>query len=172
MGPFLVDLLAGERKKLCSHVNTTCSPTVFMLLCLSDVRNKLLLISLVASIMGDKPTVKELLSRSPADVVSFLGGIYEHSQWVADDLSKQSSEALTKYESITDLAAAMKKIVDGASKEKKLQPLCAHPDLCEKVGKLEQLTKESQEEQSRSGLQSCWPFSYGHCLRSTSPCVI
>jgi len=35
-----------------------------------------------------------------------------------------------------------------------MELLCAHPDLCEKVGKLETLTKESQDEQSCSGLQS------------------
>ena len=48
----------------------------------------------------------------------------------------------------------MKVIVEKSSREKKLALLCAHPDLCEKVGKLEALTQESQEEQSRSGLQS------------------
>jgi 2-oxo-4-hydroxy-4-carboxy-5-ureidoimidazoline decarboxylase len=48
----------------------------------------------------------------------------------------------------------MKAIVEGASYEQKLALLQAHPDLCEKVGKLETLTKDSQEEQSRSGLQS------------------
>jgi OHCU decarboxylase len=36
----------------------------------------------------------------------------------------------------------------------KLTLLRAHPDLCEKVGTLDQLTLESQEEQSKSGLQS------------------
>ena len=91
------------------------------------------------------------MSKKPSEVASFLGGIYEHSFWVAEDLC---NDDLSKLATISDLAAAMKAIVDGAPREKKMELLCAHPDLCEKVGKLETLTKESQDEQSRSGLQS------------------
>eukprot|EP00977_Amphora_coffeiformis_P000899 scaffold190_cov171-Amphora_coffeaeformis.AAC.24 len=96
-------------------------------------------------------SMSELMSKEPAEVTSFLGGIYEHSLWVAEELCKSD---LSKFATISDLAAAMKRIVDLAPREKKLELLCAHPDLCEKVGKLEKLTKESQDEQSRSGLQS------------------
>jgi len=95
--------------------------------------------------------MSELVSKDPVEVVSFLEGIYEHSQWVAKELCEGD---LSKLATISDLAAAMKTIVDSAPKEKKMELLCAHPDLCEKVGKLETLTKESQDEQSCSGLQS------------------
>lgn len=97
------------------------------------------------------PTVSELMSKGPAEVASSLAGIYEHSAWVAEELSKCD---LTQYTTVSALAAAMKQIVDDASRETKLELLRAHPDLCEKVGKLEALTEDSQEEQSRSGLQS------------------
>jgi 2-oxo-4-hydroxy-4-carboxy-5-ureidoimidazoline decarboxylase len=99
------------------------------------------------------PTVKDLLSKPTSAVTSFLGGIYEHSLWVAEELV-QKPDAYASFETVTDLAALMKSIVDDASKERKMELLCAHPDLCEKVGKLESLTEESIEEQSRSGLQS------------------
>jgi 2-oxo-4-hydroxy-4-carboxy-5-ureidoimidazoline decarboxylase len=99
------------------------------------------------------PTVKELLSKPTSEITSFLGGIYEHSVWVAEELV-QRADAYASFETVTDLAARMKSIVDDASKEKKMELLCAHPDLCEKVGKFESLTEESIEEQSRSGLQS------------------
>jgi 2-oxo-4-hydroxy-4-carboxy-5-ureidoimidazoline decarboxylase len=99
------------------------------------------------------PTVKELLSKPTSEITSFLGGIYEHSVWVSEELV-QKPDAYASFETVTDLAALMKSIVDDASKEKKMELLCAHPDLCEKVGKLKSLTEESIEEQSRSGLQS------------------
>jgi 2-oxo-4-hydroxy-4-carboxy-5-ureidoimidazoline decarboxylase len=97
-------------------------------------------------------SIHELISMSPAEIVDKVGGVYEHSPWVAEELVKDAG--FSSLETITDLAAAMKSIVDNASYERKLELLNAHPDLCEKVDKLKELTKESQEEQSRSGLQS------------------
>jgi 2-oxo-4-hydroxy-4-carboxy-5-ureidoimidazoline decarboxylase len=105
----------------------------------------------MSSATKDKPSVKDLFSRSEADICSLLGGIYEHSGWVADELIKNDC---SKFETVTELAAAMKAIVDDSSKERKMELLCAHPDLCEKVSKLEELTEASQEEQGRAGLQS------------------
>jgi 2-oxo-4-hydroxy-4-carboxy-5-ureidoimidazoline decarboxylase len=109
--------------------------------------------------MSTKPTVKELLSRPKDDLISFLGTIYEHSPWVAErleqDLSSISPESgACKIETVSELAAAMKAIVSNSSTEHKLTLLRAHPDLCEKVDKLKALTKESQTEQGRAGLQS------------------
>jgi 2-oxo-4-hydroxy-4-carboxy-5-ureidoimidazoline decarboxylase len=95
---------------------------------------------------------KEIASKSPNEIVELLGGIYEHSDWVAQELAKKDN--LKSLETVTALASAMKSIVDGASHECKLELLCNHPDLCEKVDKMKELTKESQEEQSKSGLQS------------------
>jgi 2-oxo-4-hydroxy-4-carboxy-5-ureidoimidazoline decarboxylase len=100
-----------------------------------------------------QPSTIELLSKPPAEVAEFLGAVYEHSSWVAKELTVRA-ENYSSVKTVSQLALAMKGIVDRASREKKLALLCAHPDLCEKVGKLENLTKESQEEQSRSGLQS------------------
>lgn len=103
-----------------------------------------------------KPTVEELLSKSEEEIVTYLGGIYEHSYWVAEKLVKNKYECSSE-STITALAAAMKTIVDEASQEEKMILLKAHPDLCEKVGQKDStvvLTKESEEEQSRAGLQS------------------
>jgi 2-oxo-4-hydroxy-4-carboxy-5-ureidoimidazoline decarboxylase len=101
-----------------------------------------------------KPSVKELLSKPNADIVEFLSTIYEHSSWVGEILTSQPKEAYAQIETVTQLAASLKDIVDKRTKESKLELLRAHPDLCEKVGMLKTLTKESQEEQSKSGLQS------------------
>lgn len=107
--------------------------------------------SFVASMSQSPPTVKELLSKSDVEIVAFLGGIYEHSPWVAEALVKTDTSEI---ETVTALANAMKTIVEGSSQERKMNLLLAHPDLCEKVGKLEELTAESQEEQCSAGLQS------------------
>lgn len=110
--------------------------------------------SFVTSMSQSNPTVKELLSQSDDEIVAYLGGIYEHSAWVAQALCAQDTSNI---DTVTALSIAMKEIVEKASEDSKLQLLCAHPDLCEKVAALQTLTAESQEEQSRAGLQSLTP---------------
>eukprot|EP00591_Stephanopyxis_turris_P001204 CAMPEP_0195525126 /NCGR_PEP_ID=MMETSP0794_2-20130614/25377_1 /TAXON_ID=515487 /ORGANISM="Stephanopyxis turris, Strain CCMP 815" /LENGTH=292 /DNA_ID=CAMNT_0040655501 /DNA_START=167 /DNA_END=1042 /DNA_ORIENTATION=+ len=101
----------------------------------------------------DFPNVKELMSRPANEIEAFLAGIYEHSQWVATEFSQQR-DTHSSIETVTALATAMKIIVDNACHERKMELLNAHPDLCEKVGKFEELTDSSKEEQSRAGLSS------------------
>jgi 2-oxo-4-hydroxy-4-carboxy-5-ureidoimidazoline decarboxylase len=103
--------------------------------------------------MADKISVADLVAKDLKEISESLGGIYEHSPWVADALI-QDPDALKSKQTVTELAAAMKSIVEGASQDKKMTLLCAHPDLCEKVAKLKDLTQESQDEQSKAGLQS------------------
>jgi 2-oxo-4-hydroxy-4-carboxy-5-ureidoimidazoline decarboxylase len=130
----------------------------------------LLIVAFIASIMGQTEaevnadgtvqvkvagsiTVTELMSQSNMEIFDFLSGIYEHSAWVAETLVAQA-DACSAITTVSALATAMKKIVDAASNDQKMALLLAHPDLCEKVGKMEKLTKESQEEQSSAGLQT------------------
>jgi 2-oxo-4-hydroxy-4-carboxy-5-ureidoimidazoline decarboxylase len=105
------------------------------------------------------PSVIELLSRPDEDVIAFLGPIYEHSSWVAEILVAQVGTQRQRgdagaIETVSALAAKMKSIVNESSADQKLALLRAHPDLCEKVSKLKDLTAESQTEQGRAGLQS------------------
>ena len=102
----------------------------------------------------DTPTVKALLQMPDEEIKTFLGGIYEHSVWVAEAFLVENKKSTTDIETVTGLAEAMKVIVDGASAEKKMELLRLHPDLNQKVEQLKSLTAESQEEQSRSGLGS------------------
>ena len=99
-----------------------------------------------------KPTVKSLVAKPATEIVALLGSVYEHSPWVAEELVSTTTYA--SFITISELAAAMKGIVDSSSDERKRKLLLSHPDLCEKVGKLSELTPESKEEQGRSGLQS------------------
>jgi 2-oxo-4-hydroxy-4-carboxy-5-ureidoimidazoline decarboxylase len=103
--------------------------------------------------MAAKITVQQLLSQSPDIISKALAGIYEHSPWVSEALIHKPNLSST-ITTVSQLAAAMKAIVEDSTKEHKVALLCAHPDLCEKVGKLKELTKESQEEQGKAGLQS------------------
>ncbi|GKY95067.1 hypothetical protein MPSEU_000470900 [Mayamaea pseudoterrestris] len=101
----------------------------------------------------NKPNIQELLKQSKEDIVTFLGGVYEHSPWVAEAFIT-TGKPHSAIESVSDLAKALKSIVEDACQVQKLNLLNAHPDLCEKVGNLQSLSLESREEQSNSGLQS------------------
>ena len=78
-----------------------------------------------------------------------LGGIYEHSPWVAE-------RAWTRrpFASLDALHRAMEEAVATASREEQLALLRAHPEL---LGKLEaaQLTDASRAEQASAGLDRC-----------------
>lgn len=102
------------------------------------------------------PSVTELLSQSSDSIVSLLGGIYEHSSWVAEAFVQDGVAGGYKdtISTVTELAAKLKAIVEAASHEQKLALLQAHPDLCEKMEKMKELTADSQQEQGKAGLQS------------------
>jgi 2-oxo-4-hydroxy-4-carboxy-5-ureidoimidazoline decarboxylase len=100
----------------------------------------------------NKPTVKELLAQPKEDIMAVLGPIYEHSPWVAERLL--AMPIVGSIGKVSELAMAMKSIVDKSTSDEKLALLKSHPDLCEKVSKLRELTPESQTEQGRAGLQS------------------
>jgi 2-oxo-4-hydroxy-4-carboxy-5-ureidoimidazoline decarboxylase len=84
-----------------------------------------------------------------ADFVAHLGGIYEHSPWVAE-----RAFAARPFASLDALHAAMERSLHGASGDKQLALIRAHPEL---MGKLEaaQLTGSSRAEQASAGLDRC-----------------
>eukprot|EP00551_Chaetoceros_affinis_P004815 CAMPEP_0203665702 /NCGR_PEP_ID=MMETSP0090-20130426/2872_1 /ASSEMBLY_ACC=CAM_ASM_001088 /TAXON_ID=426623 /ORGANISM="Chaetoceros affinis, Strain CCMP159" /LENGTH=301 /DNA_ID=CAMNT_0050529349 /DNA_START=63 /DNA_END=968 /DNA_ORIENTATION=- len=105
----------------------------------------------------DKPTVPELLGKSKDEILAVLGGIYEHSSWVAEEFYAEHVEGKDTSATITnvrDLFQSMSSIVDKSSNQQKMDLLCAHPDLCAKIDALKKLTKSSQEEQSSAGLDT------------------
>ncbi len=86
-----------------------------------------------------------------AGFVARLGGVYEHSPWVAE-----RAFASGPFASIDELHAAMQAAVMSATAEEKLALIRAHPEL---LGKLEaaQLTESSRAEQASAGLDRCTP---------------
>lgn len=102
-----------------------------------------------------RPTVGELLARPDDQILKTLGGLYEHSPWVAEIfLETSSAQVRSKMNTLSELAGALKVIVDGATQDRKLALLQAHPDLAAKVETLKTLTADSQDEQNKAGLQS------------------
>ena len=83
------------------------------------------------------------------DFVARLGGIYEHSPWVAE-----RAYSSRPFASVEALHAAMQSAMLAASPEEQLALIRAHPEL---LGRLEaaQLTASSRSEQAGAGLDRC-----------------
>jgi 2-oxo-4-hydroxy-4-carboxy-5-ureidoimidazoline decarboxylase len=82
--------------------------------------------------------------------VSLLGGIFEHSPWVAQRVADQRPFA-----SVADLHAAMVAAIDAAGQDAHLRLIRAHPELAGKAAVRGELTQESTREQSGAGLNQC-----------------
>lgn len=92
------------------------------------------------------------LNRADRDTfVEHLGGVYEHSPWVAE-----RAWADRPFESVDDLHASMKRVVEDADRERRLELLRAHPDLGEQT----EMTDASVEEQASAGLDQLSPEQY------------
>ncbi|WP_436901870.1 2-oxo-4-hydroxy-4-carboxy-5-ureidoimidazoline decarboxylase [Halovenus halobia] len=96
-------------------------------------------------------TLAELNSVDEQTFVDELGGIYEHSPWVAEQVVSERP-----FDSIEALRDAMRAAVDTASEERKLELLRAHPDLGDQTG----VTDASKSEQASAGLDSLSPELY------------
>jgi 2-oxo-4-hydroxy-4-carboxy-5-ureidoimidazoline decarboxylase len=86
---------------------------------------------------------------SHADFVARLGGIYEHSPWVAE-----RAHGARPFSSLDCLHGAMQGAVIDATSGEQLALIRAHPEL---LGKLEaaHLTESSRSEQASAGLDRC-----------------
>ncbi len=89
----------------------------------------------------------ELNALPPAEFVGRVGGIFEHSPWIAEKAAGQRPFATR-----SDLHAAMVAIVQSAGAEKQLALINAHPDLAGRLARQGQLTAESTREQAAAGL--------------------
>lgn len=88
------------------------------------------------------------LNTAPAErFVETLGGIFEHSPWVAEAVAPARPFA-----SRDSLHAAMVAAVDAADEGQKLALLRAHPDLAGKLARAGALTDASTAEQASAGL--------------------
>ena len=87
------------------------------------------------------------------EFVTRFGGVYEHSQWVAEKCfdGKMHLKAVRP----SDLAGPMSHLVEAAGLEPQMILLRAHPDLAGKLARSGTLTAESTSEQAGAGLDQC-----------------
>ncbi len=87
--------------------------------------------------------------------VAALGGIFEHSPWVAE-----RSFGDRPFASIGALHAAMVAAMERALASEQLTLLQAHPELAGKAALRGELTADSIREQARAGLDQCSPAEF------------
>lgn len=94
--------------------------------------------------------ISDLCGRGREVFIANLGGIYEHSPWIAERAWMHQP-----FESLEELHAALVTVVKEASKEEQLALICAHPELAGKEAEAGTLTTASTYEQQGAGLNQC-----------------
>ncbi len=92
-------------------------------------------------------TIPETNALDRDGFVALLGGIFEHSPWVAEGAWEKRPFA-----NVDDLHRAMFAVVGAAPEERRLALLQAHPDLAGKLARGGGLTASSTAEQASAGL--------------------
>lgn len=100
--------------------------------------------------MSKTYSLDELNLCSEQAFVDVLGGIFEHSPWVAEAVVSQRPFAST-----AALHQAMADAVRAAGDNAQLTLIRAHPELAGKAAIRGELTAESSREQSGAGLTQC-----------------
>ncbi|QKV18785.1 2-oxo-4-hydroxy-4-carboxy-5-ureidoimidazoline decarboxylase [Oricola thermophila] len=100
-------------------------------------------------------SLERLNACSDSEFVSALGGIFEHSPWVAEAVVGKRPFA-----SVAALHAAMVAAIEAAGTEAQLKLIRAHPDLAGKAALAGELTAESSAEQKGAGLDRLTPGEY------------
>src|SRR6187551_2307821 len=92
-------------------------------------------------------SLSSLNSSDQAAFVAALGHLFEHSPWVAEEtwMKRPFADA-------AKLHAALCATMRGASREKQLALIRAHPDLAGRLAQQKKLTAESTLEQASAGL--------------------
>lgn len=101
------------------------------------------------STVPDAPTMRDLDAMPASEFVALLGGIFEHSPWVAEAVVSHRP-----FHTTDALHAAMVAAVEAAPRERRLALLAAHPELAGREAREGSLTVSSTEEQARAGLDA------------------
>ena len=87
-----------------------------------------------------------------AAFVETFGSVFEHSPWIAE--GAYALELGPAHDTPQGLHTALARVFRGATKDKQLEVLRAHPDLAGKLAAAKRLTAESTEEQASAGLDA------------------
>jgi 2-oxo-4-hydroxy-4-carboxy-5-ureidoimidazoline decarboxylase len=110
--------------------------------------------------MNRKQSLSELNDMDVTAFVQLLGGVFEHSPWVAKGVVSQRPFA-----TLAQLHAAMVAVIEGAGLPAQLRLIRAHPELAGKAALRGELTAESTREQSGAGLDQCSPEEFAALQR-------
>ena len=97
-------------------------------------------------------TLDQVNQASAAEALALLGGLYEHSPWIAE-----KALAARPFRSLAHLKLALATVVNAATQDEQLALLRAHPELAGKAMQEANLTAESASEQGTVGLTNCTP---------------
>ena len=100
-------------------------------------------------------TLEQLNAASPAEALSLLDGLYEHSPWIAEEALAQRP-----FRSLAHLKHALAQVVRTAELDAQLALIRAHPELAGKAMVANSLTAESTNEQNKAGLTQCTPEEF------------
>ena len=100
--------------------------------------------------MANKIPLASLNQYSKDQFVESLGGIFEHSPWVADLVYEDRP-----FETIGQLQQTMLDAVQHSPELQRMALICNHPELAGKEAAAGTLTEDSRQEQSRAGLDQC-----------------
>ena len=93
--------------------------------------------------------INTLNNASQSEFTDVLAEIYEHSSWIPN-----KAWHARPFSNVNHLHRTMLSIVEEATREQKMQLLCAHPQLAGKEAKTGTLTDASTAEQSSANLNS------------------
>ncbi len=96
------------------------------------------------------PTLAALSAAPKAEFVRALGGIFEHTPWIAERAYERRPFA-----NVDALHRAMLAALAAAPREAKLALICAHPELAGKEAAAGTMTADSIGEQASAGLDRC-----------------
>ena len=100
-------------------------------------------------------SLDQLNTAPSAWLLQQLGGLYEHSPWIAEQALQRRP-----FVSLAQFKHAMAQVVTAASREAQLALVRAHPELAGRAMVSQALTAESTGEQSRAGLSECSPQQF------------
>ena len=100
-------------------------------------------------------TLSELNALDRDAFTRALGGVFEHSPWVAHEAWQRRPFA-----NLDALHRAMRQVVGDAGHERQLALIRAHPELAGRAMVRRELTADSRFEQSGAGLDQCSPAEF------------
>jgi len=97
-------------------------------------------------------TLQQLNAMTQAAFTNALGGLFEHSPWIAEQTWLRRP-----FVSTTGLLEALNATLDQAPAEARLKLILAHPELTGRAAQRGELTAASAQEQTGAGLDQCSP---------------